>query len=79
MKKFIKYLRWIVTLYLILWTIFYAILMEMDFEYYLEYLWLSWTGPGEKPFFIQFFSVVLTIIITSVFGIWKYFSNKREA
>jgi len=40
--------------------------MGFDFHYYLEYLDLAWTDPGEKPVFIQIMSILLTSIFISI-------------
>jgi heme A synthase len=73
MLKIIKRLIFIVLIYFLSWTVSYSVFMGFDFRYYIEYLYLAWTNPGEKPVFIQMIAIVLTIITTSI-----YFFAKRK-
>lgn len=56
--------------YVLTWSIAYVVVMGFDFRYYLEYLRLSWTKPGEIPAFIQWASLVTTGIIMIVVFFW---------
>jgi hypothetical protein len=59
-------LVFVVLVYLVSWTVSYAVIMSFDFRYYFEYLRLAWTHPGENPIFIQIMAIVLTIIAISI-------------
>ena len=47
--------------YLASWTIFYGFALEWDFSYYLEYLVLAWTSPGEIPSVLNVFSLIAAL------------------
>jgi hypothetical protein len=76
--KILKYLGLLSGVYIISWTIVYAVLMNLDFKYYLNYLWLSWTDSGEMPAYIQAVSVIITLLLAMGFMFWKYVANKGQ-
>lgn len=63
----LNYIVVLIGLYLFLWTVVYSVLMKFDFNYYWDYLWLSWISPGEIPAYIQMYSVSLTVFFVLVF------------
>lgn len=77
--KVIKYIAMILGVYIFLWTVAYAVLMKFDFKYYFNYLWLSWTGPGEMPAYIQISAVILTILVALAFTLWKFLTKQGTA
>ncbi len=72
----LKYIILFFGLYIFLWTVVYAVLMKFDFRYYMSYLWLSWTNPGEMPAYIQMVSVILTLLLAIGFLLWKFVVNR---
>ena len=46
----------IILCYFALWVISYSIVMYFDYDYFVEYFYLSWSSPGETPAFIQLIS-----------------------
>ena len=67
--------------YLVSWTIFYGFAMEGDFSYYLEYLLLAWTSPGETPSVLNVFSLIAALgavaVQSVVRGIVAAFRGRR--
>ncbi len=50
--------------YFVAWTFWYTLFLWPDYRFYLEYLTLAWTGGGlETPTFIQWFSMVTTVVV----------------
>ena len=70
-----KKIMLLVAVYLAAWTVAYSIMMEFDYRYYFEYLYLAWTSPGERPVFIQIISVLVTIFVLVAF----FVVNKRKS
>ena len=62
--------------YIAAWTVFYMLLMGVDFSYYFIYLYYAWTGPGEIPGLVQFFSLATTLIGVAVFLVIKLLVNR---
>lgn len=56
-----------VAAYAVSWTATYTVLMEGDFKYFIEYLGLAWTGPGEMPAMLQFLSLAATGVTVALF------------
>jgi hypothetical protein len=72
MNKISRIFGLVSAIYGISWVLMYFLLEGFDTEYMLEYFRLGWTpGAGERPVFIQFFAIGLTIIICGFLGlIW---------
>jgi hypothetical protein len=69
-----KYFFSIVVGYCFGWTLFYLIFMGVDFRFFLKYLVLAWTSPGEIPVFINIGALSVSIIFTA--GVWWFFRRK---
>jgi hypothetical protein len=55
----------------------YVWIQEFDMRYVFEYFRLSWTlGAGERPSFIQFFALCLTIIICAAIALGGFIRRK---
>jgi hypothetical protein len=64
--------------YLIAWTAAYLFFVGTDFQFYLNYLRLAWTEPGEIPTFIQATSLAVTVLVFALFFLWRVLAAKRE-
>lgn len=74
--KIIRYIVLFVGIYIVSWTVIYAVLMKFNFKYYFNYLWLSWTSPGEVPAYIQVVSLILTVLSFIGIILFKYLFGK---
>lgn len=52
-----------VPIYFISWTVGYVFFVGWNFKYFFNYMYLSWTSPGEIPSFIQVFALGLTLVM----------------
>lgn len=68
MKKIISLFLIFFLSYCISWGVTYSIIMKMDYRYFLEYLRMSWSGPGEIPAFIQISALFISVIMTVIAG-----------
>ena len=59
-RKALLFVAYVLGIYLIGWTIAYVFAMGVDFRYYVYYLYLAWTGPGEIPAIIQVLAFIIT-------------------
>ena len=66
MKNSLSFVALTVVVYLISWSVAYVLLVGSDSKYYLEYLRLAWTSPGEIPAFLQIASIIATVLIMLV-------------
>jgi hypothetical protein len=71
MKTFLVIAVGGVLVYLATWTLAYIWFMGWDFRYYLQYLKLSWTRPGEIPAFIQWVAIAITVVAIGSLLWWK--------
>jgi hypothetical protein len=55
-----------VSCYLAAWTLFYIFVMGSDFDYYVEYFRLAWSGGGEKPAMIQLLALAVTAVVAAI-------------
>jgi hypothetical protein len=74
--KILRYVALIFGLYIVSWTFVYAVMMNFDFKYFFDYLWASWTGPGEIPALIQVYSIGITIIFIFGLAVWRLAQKK---
>jgi hypothetical protein len=77
-RKSLLMLLVLVVFYFIAWTGAYVFFVGFDFQYYCEYLRLSWTAPGEIPLFIQLFALGMTAICFAGFLGWKLWSREQD-
>jgi hypothetical protein len=64
--------------YVTAWTVAYLFFVGANFQFYLQYLQLSWTGPGEIPTLIQATSLAVTALVLVVFFLWRALAAKRK-
>lgn len=64
----IRALAFLVAVYLACWTVIYGFIMAGDFRYFVDYLSLAWSRPGEIPGLIQLYTVVATLGICLMAG-----------
>lgn len=60
-----------VLIYLAAWTLAYIWIVGWDFRYFLQYLKLAWTRPGEIPAFIQWIAMGTTVVVIAVLLWWR--------
>ena len=70
MKFFFTIIAIGLLVYAITWSAAYLVAMGFDLKYYLEYLRLSWTNPGEIPAFIQMTSLIITGVTMVIAFLW---------
>ena len=61
--------------YIIVWSATYVVVLKANMAYYFEYLWLSWTSPGEIPAFLQIVAIPTALVV--VFLVWIILFRKR--
>jgi len=60
------------------WTLVYTLLMDGDFRYFFTYLRLAWTGPGERPAFIQAGAIAVALVAPLCLWVWRRFCARRR-
>jgi uncharacterized membrane protein len=74
----IRGLALLLAVYLACWTVIYGFIMAGDFRYFLEYLSLAWSRPGEIPALIQLYTVAATIGICLIAGVVLLAMRRRR-
>jgi hypothetical protein len=78
-KPYLVFLGYVILVYIATWTILFAI-GGIEFRYYLWYLYLAWTGPGEIPAILQIYTIIFSVIeiaiIYLLLTIVGYYRNK---
>jgi len=70
----------VVLAYAVSWSGIYMLVMEGDTRFFLEYLHLAWTSPGELPGLIQMYSLVCTLVFCAIAAcVWLFVRQKKEA
>ena len=79
-RKVLFFAAYLVSLYLIGWTIAYVLAMGVDFQYYFYYLYLVWiAGAGEIPNIIQVLAFIVTfILLLSTPIVWLVVRRYRD-
>ena len=77
MKTVLNWLALGIVVYFACWCVSYLWLVGTDFSHFWEYLVLAWTDPGELPGYLQFVSVVATVLITPGFAWWIRRRSRR--
>jgi hypothetical protein len=73
-----KYLFAAIGGYAVGWTLVYTLLMDGDFRYFFTYLRLAWTGPGERPAFIQAGAIAVALVAPLCLWGWLWLRAKRR-
>ena len=70
-RKYLRVAFWIISSYFISWTLIYMSAMGWNFEYFVEYFLLVWSGEaGEIPGLIQLYAIILTAFILLLMGVF---------
>jgi hypothetical protein len=63
MNRLLSIVATVIISYFLSWSVAYVVLIGWDLKYYWHYLRLAWTGPGERPAFIQMYAIVATVVV----------------
>jgi hypothetical protein len=63
MSRTLSFCATAIVAYFLSWSIAYVVLVGWDLQYYVQYLRLGWTSPGEIPAFLQIIAFVATLVV----------------
>ena len=61
-RPYILFILYATLIYFVTWTILYVLYAGVDLRYYFTFLYYAWTGPGEVPGIIQFYTILFSLV-----------------